>query len=638
MAVSFFVNRLYVLTAEGKVAYDEEFHHGVNIIRGENSSGKSTITHLLFYGLGGEYTHFVNEVRQCSRVMVEVSIDHATLTLSRPIEQDAEGRILTQRGMTIWWGTLEEALRKDCESQTFGYKATANTSSFSNALFEVMKMPIVQGDNNITMHQLLRLLYIDQESPTQSLYYYEQFDSQTTRETAADLLMGIFDEKLYAAKLDLRNLEAELGNQKAEIRVLEKSLDSRQRSTEFIQEEIAQKNREMEKLEGKIQLLRQGGKPERKDKSQLDKIKAEVRKLEAQCDQEEERIELLEYGIEDTQMFISELLRKKLALDYSVSTREILGNLRLEYCPECLSPLPKDTPDGTCHLCRQKIDNKSGVTQAKRLISELSFQQKESEVILKKDEDELMNAKAGLRSLKVKRKGAQKILDELLGSARSTTAAAIEDLIYQKGELKGELQQFYTMLEMAMKYEELKKLQEQTERAISKKKGYIEAQLDKQKSRRNEVIRKIQEHGAYFLNHDEARQKDFQKAQPSDLTVDFPGNMVFLRDRYSKYSASSAFFLKLAARFSLFFASLDIEWMRYPRFIFADNMEDKGIEQVRAQKFQQTLIDSLKKYDTDSYQVIYTTSYITESLDHSDYVVGEHYDMGHKSLKNVVKK
>ena len=47
---------------------------------------------------------------------------------------------------------------------------------------------------------------------------------------------------------------------------------------------------------------------------------------------------------------------------------------------------------------------------------------------------------------------------------------------------------------------------------------------------------------------------------------------------------------------------------------------------------------SLKKYDTDSYQVIYTTSYITESLDHSDYVVGEHYDMGHKSLKNVVKK
>ena len=638
MAVSFFVNRLYVLTTEGKVAYDEEFHHGVNIIRGENSSGKSTITHLLFYGLGGEYTHFVNEVRQCSRVMVEVAIDGATLTLSRPIEQDAEGRILTQRGMTIWWGSLEEVFRKDCESQTFGYKTTANTCSFSNKLFEVMKMPVVQGDNNITMYQLLRLLYIDQESPTQSLYYYEQFDSQTTRETAADLLMGIFDEKLYAAKLELKNLEAELLNLRAEIRVLEKSLDPRQRSTEFIQEEIAEKNREMEKLDQHIQLLRQGGKPDRKNKSQLELLKTEVKSLETSCQKAEERIELLQYDIEDTQMFITELLRKKLALTHSISTREILGNLRLEYCPECLSPLPQDTPDGTCHLCRQKTDNKSGVTQAKRLISELSFQQKESEAILQKDEDELKDAKAELRSLKLRRKGAQKSLDELLGSARSTTAAAIEDLIYQKGELNGELQQFYTMLEMAEKYEELKGLQEQTESAISKKKNYIQAQLTRQESRRSEVMRKIQEHGVYFLKHDEARQKDFQNAQPSDLTVDFPGNIVFLRDRYSKYSASSAFFLKLVARFSLFFASLDIPWMRYPRFIFADNMEDKGIEQGRAQKFQQTLIDSLSKYDTDTYQVIYTTSYITEALDHSQYVVGEHYDMEHKSLKNVVKK
>ena len=111
--------------------------------------------------------------------------------------------------------------------------------------------------------------------------------------------------------------------------------------------------------------------------------------------------------------------------------------------------------------------------------------------------------------------------------------------------------------------------------------------------------------------------------------------MVFLKDRHSKFSASSSFFLKLVARFSLFFASLDIDWMRYPRFIFADNMEDKGIEERRAQKFQKTLIASLQQYDTDSYQVIYTTSYITPELDHSEYVVGVHYDSDNMSLKNV---
>ena len=144
-----------------------------------------------------------------------------------------------------------------------------------------------------------------------------------------------------------------------------------------------------------------------------------------------------------------------------------------------------------------------------------------------------------------------------------------------------------------------------------------------------------QEYGVYFLHHDKESQQAFTDSLPSDFMVDFSGNLVYLHDSNNKYSASSAFFLKLVARFALFFASLDISWMRYPRFIFADNMEDKGIEMERAQKFQKTLIDKLKEYDTDSYQVIYTTSYITDELDHSEYVVGDHYTMHNKSLKNV---
>ena len=89
------------------------------------------------------------------------------------------------------------------------------------------------------------------------------------------------------------------------------------------------------------------------------------------------------------------------------------------------------------------------------------------------------------------------------------------------------------------------------------------------------------------------------------------------------------------ARFSLFLASLDITRMRYPRFILADDMEDKGMETVRAQRFQQTLISRLSQYPEDSFQVIYTTSCITPQLDQSALVVGEHYRAGHKSLRNV---
>ncbi len=50
---SLVVTRLVVLRNQHR-AYDETFHEGVNVIRGENSSGKSTILNCIYYGLGGD--------------------------------------------------------------------------------------------------------------------------------------------------------------------------------------------------------------------------------------------------------------------------------------------------------------------------------------------------------------------------------------------------------------------------------------------------------------------------------------------------------------------------------------------------------------------------------------------------------
>ena len=635
MAANLFVNRLYVLTEGGLVAYDEQFHHGVNIIRGENSSGKSTITHLLFYALGGEYTNFVAQARSCSRVMVEVETDGAVLTLSRPIEKDDEGRVLPKRGMTVYWGSIDQALASNCESNYFGYSTTSNKRSFSNELFEVMGMTIVQGDSNITMHQLLRLLYIDQESPTSSLFYYEQFDKQTTREAVADLLLGIFDSELYSAKLKKKELESAITEIKSDIRSVESSLPKDQRSKEHIESLIKQKRLDIEQLEEDIHRKRQGEEVSKRHKSETMQQMQIVKTLAHDLDKAERDEDILSHDIEDTKMFIDELQRKQKALQNSVSTRQILGNLQLEYCPECLSPLPNDVPEGTCRLCKSPIKDKLGITQAKRLIAELSFQIKESASIHEQDIKRLDQLKAQRLSLRRKHRSARKTLDQMLDNVRSTAEEEIEDLIYNKGMANGELLQLYDMMERAEYYEQLIERKEQLESDLSHEERLIQAKTAGQESRRAHVLSKIQEHGVYFLQHDKERQRDFVNSRPSDFHVDFANNLVYLSDKYSKYSASSAFFLKIVARFSLFFASLDIPWMRYPHFIFADNMEDKGIEKERAQQFQQTLIERLKSYPTDSYQLIYTTSYITPELDQSDYVVGDHYTMRNKSLKNV---
>ena len=635
MAVNLFVNRLYVLTDNDEVAYDEHFHHGINIIRGENSSGKSTITRLLFYGLGGGYTHFVPEARRCSRVMVEVSTGEATLTLSRRIDKDKNGEVKSMQGMTIHWGTLDEALAHRCESQTFGYKVTPNVRSFSNVLFDVMDMPVVQGDSNITMHQLLRLLYIDQESPTTSLFYYERFDNQAIRETVADLLMGTFDSDLYDAKIRLKELQAKIDETKATIRAIEGSLPKEQRSSDHINSLIEEQTRKIAAIDGEIEKARLGEEVHSLKISQASQKKAELRYLSRQCNALEEQAAQLEHDIEDTRLFITELSRKRLALHHSISTRQVLGNLRLEYCPECLTPLSNDTPEGVCPLCKATTDNNTGITQAKRIITELSFQIEESKVIQKRDEDRLRIVKSQLDSLHSQYKSARHSLDVQLDTVRSSKAETIEDLNYRKGLSEGELLQLYTLKERTAYYESLLKALDDLKIRQSREERFIQAKTAQQKSRSQTVVAKIQEHGVWFLHHDVECQQTFSNAQPSDFNADFSGNIVFLQDKKDKYSASSTFFLKLVARFALFFASLDIEWMRYPRFIFTDNMEDKGMEEARARKFQQTLIERLSKYNPDNYQVIYATSCLAPDLEHSEYVVGDRYTWQNKSLKNV---
>src|SRR4051812_47666361 len=109
MRSSLFINRLVVITLSGETAYDERFHHGVNIIRGENSSGKSTITNLIFYVLGAEFTDFVPEAKNCAEVIAETEMNGAVITIRRAIELDDEAKVKTRIPMYFYWGSYDES-------------------------------------------------------------------------------------------------------------------------------------------------------------------------------------------------------------------------------------------------------------------------------------------------------------------------------------------------------------------------------------------------------------------------------------------------------------------------------------------------------------------------------------------------
>ena len=105
----------------------------------------------------------------------------------------------------------------------------------------------------------------------------------------------------------------------------------------------------------------------------------------------------------------------------------------------------------------------------------------------------------------------------------------------------------------------------------------------------------------------------------------------------------------MAARFALLFASLQVPSMMYPRLMFSDNMEDKGMEEARAKNFQRMIVDRLNQIEAHkkknlepgtlnlepSFQLIFATSNIADELNTPEYTIGDYYTQDNKSLKNV---
>lgn len=641
MRNNLFLNRLRIITDNGKVAYDELFHKGVNIIRGDNSSGKSTITHFIFYVLGGAFNDFVPEARRCSQVISEIEMNNAIFTIKRDIIEDEKGNINTQTPLYFFWGNMEESFNPPIDKgwQKFGYRTTENRKSFSNVLFDNLGLPVVRGDNNITFHQILRLLYIDQESPTNSLFYYEHFDSQLTRETVSDLLLGVYNEELYENKIRLIYVEKELDRLKSEIKATSLFFsDPLSLNSTHLTTTIQNKEKQISAIQDEIVLIRN----KEKNISYKEDSKLTFQKLtEESINQRKTIVDLekqnsfLTNEIEDSAFFIQTLEKKIIALRNSIQTREFLGNLPLDHCPECLSKIKPNHSDSNCKLCKEPIDESFGVVQARRMELEIGFQIDESKKLLNINIRKLLEVESQLTSELGKLQDLQKQVNSALQDVKSYNEEIIDNLNSRKGFLEGEILQYRTMLENAELYNKLIKRKEQFLKEAKHLKSYVYNTEKQQIKLKAEINEKVRQEGIYLLNNDLDRQDEFKNA--SDFFIDYSNNMTFLSNKFSKYSASSNFYLKVSARFAIFLASLHIERMRYPRFIFADNMEDKGIEIKRAQNLQKLLINRVSEYEQSSFQMIYTTSYITEELNNSEYVVGEYYTKQNPSLKNIPK-
>lgn len=629
------LSRLVVLKG-GQRAYDEEFHAGVNIIRGVpgegNSVGKSTIADMIFFALGGDLTQWKPEAASCDQVFAEVVLNGSVVTLRREIAE------ATQQPMWVYFGDFNTASGAGADGwQRYGYRRMSDRESFSQVLFRLMDMPEVpaEAEGNITMHQLLRLMYVDQMTPVDRIFRAERNDSALRRQAVGDLLCGVFDARLYPAQLELRDKEKAYEAATQQYGALNRVLTAAGES--FNLDFVEARRRSLEADIAAIQTEIQALKNHRFDarqlvpgqssivatiKGDLDRVNGDISDLQVQIGQ-------LTYNIADADTLIDEIQRTLVRLREGEVASSTLGPINFLFCPSCFSPLKDPDHEHQCKLCRADVEPDGDRSRFARMRNELEIQLKESSQLQAKRREDLAAATARAGKLTGVRDALAREYLNLTRNYLTEADAQIDQLNSRLGYSEREMIELQRERQLAEQMATLSRTRAELNEDITRLKENITLWREQRDRQQDNVYRMIQKRTAAILARDVHTEAEF--TEESDVYFDFSEDRVTVNGK-SGFSASSLTVIRNAFHLALHWVSCTSPILRYPRFLLLDNIEDKGMTEQRSQNFQR-LVAELSESTETAHQIIFTTSMVDPGLDESDMTVGERYSFTNKTLK-----
>lgn len=617
----------------GHTLFDERFHDGVNILHGDNGSGKSTIADFIFFALGGDLTSWKAHAELAEFTLAEIQTCEAMLTVRRDVSS------ITGRPMHVFFGPYEDAVVSGPAAwQVFPYKRPDSGLSFSQVLFRAMGIPeaISSGSSNITMHQMLRLIYGDQLTPIQRIFREENFDTWETRQAVGDLLCGVGGYDLYDRQLDLRLAKRSFDEISSQLRNLMTVAASfgREILIENIHTGISELTKKRESLLKDIGETRDDQSDEEEQSAAEKSRRAAGREFvlaKQSVGSLEDRAKTLEFEIQDAKMFIQHLEQTLTEFSDATKTFFALGQVRFEFCPSCFAPTHDgDIDEARCHLCGTSLAEGKRDSKTLAIHLDIEMQLKESRELLDDRERSLNQLGASLRLERSRLRRAAGAVE----LSRRSTFTAREEFLAQKsrqiGFLDSEIEVMQKRLQLAEEIDQLSSKKEALNSRISSLQESIAAIIRGQERRKAQAYTAVSETTRKLLERDLAEHNDF--GQIEHVTFSFAEDWIAInQDKNRSRSASGMVILKNSFLAALFLSSVGDPLFALPRFMLLDNIEDKGMVQERSWNFQRIIVEEANQRNNQG-QIIFTTSKIAPEFAGSEYVVGRKFTRERPSL------
>jgi len=631
--------RRFLVFANGAQIYSQEFHSGLNVIRGDHAVGKSTLLDLVFYCLGGELRReqWVYPADNCSTVCAEVEINGRPICFKRDIEVGGIPKI------DVFDGTFAQAMQSIVGWQSFGPRRNDRRSSFSQFLFELFGWGVHKTDDyaNLTMHQILRLLYVDQETPSNKIFRAEpqNADSESVRQAIADFLLNLDDLELHAARQDLLAANRAFDKAETELNAIFSVLgkDSNY-NAEKLRQEISNIFHDIQRLDHERKnateaaiasgALEEENEEQRKKYSELSR---EIEILASIISESDVRLSGILGEIADCRSFRESIKNRKKSLLESQAAYETIGGVTFKRCPCCNSTIAEVSSDtNTCPLCKSSSLESAESNPYLEILTELDFQEKQNTTLIA-ELDFFLNKERSEKQVKTQELNAKKAILRTMAAALSKREQFLVDISRQIGFAESQVASLNEKIEIIERVDGLRQLKSELNNEIGRLKDLISQLAASGASRRDQVMSSIGYAALQILELDEKYEQVFSDATSTEAEIDFAKDR-WLVDGRSKFSASSNVFKKNALHAAILAYAISDKKCRHPRFLILDDVENGGTTEPRSQNFQRILA-SLIEGREDECQVIISTAMVDPSLDNERFGVGPSYKKGEYVLQ-----
>lgn len=621
------INNLLVLK-DDKIAFNGIFKSGLNVVSGDNSSGKTTILDLIAYTLGMEDLPLKAEALSCDVSYLSIKINNSNLILKREISD------ISKRPISIAYENFDIKKLEEYDWQTFPINRSEKIS-YSQMFFNLMDSNEfdLEASATLTVHQIMRCIYASQPNLHFPILTPALFDESLIRKTIGEYLLGFYNNEIYVKQIQLKNKIKEKSKLTTELNFLKNIF--RKSFFSFKDKVSAQarinKNREkLIKLRTDLQNKKKTPKKiENENLKKISIINKHLNNLTIEKNKLETEKNQLYLNSLDSQIFISELVDRLERLEESEYIQSI-SNINFEFCPSCLSRLTP-TSANVCNLCKceSEGDTFSNTSPMLRMKNELLIQIEESKKINDIRDNRVKDINIKIQKIESEINSNSAQLNDLTQHWSDIEKINISNISFEIGQIDNEIKEIEKLLPLYDETIDLDSRISILDSEIKELDASIRSLEEDSDKKKKNTIEKLNFNLKELLKKDIPREMEF--INPLHINISFTDNQIFVNNK-SKFSESSMVVLRHLFHLALLKTADEISHIRFPRLILLDGIDDGGIEVERNIRLQELILETMSSLKNQS-QIILATSITYLNQDLKAFIYNRTFTADKKSLE-----